>query len=265
MSLAVKADSLEAALEAAVRRFDGTSPVTQQVHAYLGTTGDGVCANSRSRMRLVLEVVAEEGGSLDDAVDVACAVEMLHCSTLVHDSVEDPARSRFGLAHGINAGDALCALAYLQLLEGPARREPASTVEMTRALQAANFSLCAGQAQEVAFARHGAIVDAAYLAMIEGKAALFAVACELGAFAAGAACARAHAYGALGRLYGMAFQIEEHVHADPAARSMTLPPVASRDTVRAYLADGDALAAANRIDASGRVRAFFSREIRQAA
>jgi geranylgeranyl pyrophosphate synthase len=265
MSSAVKADSLEAALEAAVRRFDGTSPVTAQVHAYLDSAGADPGTNARSRMRLVLEVVAEEGGMLDDALDVACAVEILHCSTLVHDSVEDAGRSRFGLAHGINAGDALCALAYLQLLEGPPRRDPDATVEMTRALQAANFSLCAGQAQEVAFARDGASSDAGYLAMIEGKAALFAVACELGAFAAGASCERAHAYGTLGRMYGVAFQMEEHVLADPAARFMMLPPVASLETVRVYLADGEAFAATSGIDASGRVRAFFTREIRQTA
>jgi geranylgeranyl pyrophosphate synthase len=265
MSSAVKADSLEAALEAAVRRFDGTSPVTPQVHQYLGYAGDTAGARSRSRMRLVLEVVAEEGGAAGDGVDVACAVEILHCSTLVHDSVEDAERSRFGLAHGINAGDALCAMAYLQLLDGPPSREPARTVAMTRALQAANFSLCAGQAQEVAFARDGASGDAGYLAMIEGKAALFAVACELGAFVAGASGERAQAYGTLGRMYGMAFQMEDHVQTDPAARSMTLPPVASLATVRAYLADGDAFAGAHGIDASGRVRAFFTREIRQAA
>jgi geranylgeranyl pyrophosphate synthase len=265
MSSAVKADNLEAALEAAIRRFDGTSPVTPQVHAYFGYAGDAAAANPRSRMRLVLEVVAEEGGSYDAAVDVACAVEILHCSTLVHESVEDATRSRFGLAHGINAGDALCAMAYLQLLESPSKRPPELTVAMTRALQEANFSLCAGQAQEVAFARGAATGDDAYLAMIDGKAALFAVACELGAIAAGAACERAHAYGRLGRTYGRAFQMEDHVQTDPAARTLMVPPVASLATARAYLADGDALAAASGIDASGRVRAFFTQAIRPAA
>ena len=117
----VMADSLEAALEAAIRRFDGTSPVTPQVHQYFGYAGDAAGAHQRLRMQLVLEVVAEEGGSAERGLDVASAVEILHNSTLVHDAVEDGARSLFGLAHGINAGDALCAMAYLQLLEGPSR------------------------------------------------------------------------------------------------------------------------------------------------
>lgn len=265
MSSAVKADKLEAALEAAIRRFDGTSPVTSQVHASFGYAGAAAEPVRRLRMQLVLEVVAEEGGPLDDGIDVACAVEILHNSTLVHDTVEDPERARFGLAHGINAGDALCALAYLQLLDGRQSRPPERTVEMTRALQAANFSLCAGQAQELTFAAGGSFGNDAYLAMIAGKAALFSAACELGAFAAGASCERAQAYGRLGRAYATAFQMEDHVRADPAARTWPLPPVASLAAARAYVTEGDAVAAAAGIDASGRVRAFFTRAIHQAA
>jgi geranylgeranyl pyrophosphate synthase len=265
MSSAVKADSLEAGLEAAIRRFDGTSPVTPQVHACFGYAEARDVTNSRSRMQLVLEVVAEEGGSVRDGVDVASAVEILHNSVLVHDGVEDGVRAQFGLAHGINAGDALCAMAFLQLLEEPPRRAAEQTVQMTRALHEANFALCAGQAQEIAFTRGAPITSDAYLTMIGGKAALFAVACQLGAFTAGASCERASAYGRLGRAYGMAFQMEDDVQSDPAARAWTLPAVGSLETVRTYLADADAHAAAAGIDASGRVRAFFTRTIRRAA
>jgi geranylgeranyl diphosphate synthase type I len=261
----VMADSLEAALEAAIRRFDGTSPVTPQVHHHFGYAGDAPGAHQRLRMQLVLEVVAEEGGSAGGGLDVASAVEILHNSTLVHDAVEDGVRSAFGLAHGINAGDALCAMAYLQLLEGPSRRPPEQTVLMTRALQAANFALCAGQAQEIGFADAGAAGDDAYIEMIGGKAALFAVACELGALVAGAPLERTQAYARLGRTSGMALQIESHVQSDPKSRSWALPAVATLATARAYLAEGDALASAAGIDASGRVRAFFARVLRPAA
>lgn len=260
----VMADSLEAALEAAIGRFDGTSPVTPQVHHHVGAAG-AATAHPRLRMQLVLEVVAEEGGRLDDGIDVACAVEILHNSTLVHDAVEDGARLRFGLAHGINAGDALCAMAYLQLLEGPPRRAPEQTVLMTRALHEANFALCAGQAQEIAFERAGSVESDAYVAMIAGKAALFAVACELGALVAGAPPERTQAYARLGRTFGMAFQMENHVQSDPGTRRWTLPGLASPATARAYLSEGDALAEAAGIDVSGRVRAFFARAFRPAA
>jgi geranylgeranyl diphosphate synthase type I len=265
MSSAVKADNLEAALEAAIRRFDGTSPVTPQVHAYFGYTGDAPGTRARSRMQLVLEVVAEEGGSIDDGIDVASAVEILHNSTLVHEAVEDPRRSRFGLAHGINAGDALSAMAYLHVLEGPPRRAPELTVEMTRALQAANFALCAGQAGELGFARGGEISPDAYLEMLRGQAALYAVACELGAFASGASCERAQAYGRLGRTLGVAYRMEDDVRADPATRHWRLPAIATHATVEQTIGEADALAGAAGIDRGGAVRAFFRRAIRHAA
>ncbi len=72
--------------------------------------------------------------------------------------------AHFGIAHGINAGDALSALAYLQLLVDPAVDRPAEqTVAMTRALQEANYAMCGGT-----------------------PGALLGAACELGALAAGA-------------------------------------------------------------------------------
>ena len=217
------AGSLEAALEAAVRRFDGTSPVTPQVHHHFGYAGDAGGAYPRLRMQLVLEVVTEEGGAVEDGLDVASAVEILHNSTLVHEGIEDGVWSRYGLAHGINAGDALCAMAFLQLLEGPPRRPPEQTVTMTRALHAANFELCGGD-----------------------KAAIFAVACELGALVAGASHERAGAYATLGRISARALQTEGEAR-------------------KAHLAEADALAAASAIDAGGRVRAFFAHALRDAA
>jgi geranylgeranyl pyrophosphate synthase len=241
----VMADSLEAALEAAIRRFDGTSPVTPQVHHHVGYAAGAPRDQRRLRMQLVLEVVAEEGGRIEDGIDVACAVEILHNSTLVHDAVEDDSRSLFGLAHGINAGDALCALAYLQLLEGPPRRPPEQTVLMTRALQEANFALCAGQAQELVLAPNRAVEPGAYAAMIAGKAALFAVACELGALVAGAAPERTQAYARLGRTSGMATLV---------------PPADARE----YVAKADAIASEAGIDAGGGVRAFFARALHPA-
>ena len=265
MSSAVKADNLEAALEAAIRRFDGTSPVTPQVHAFFGYAGDAAGSAARSRMQLVLEVVAEEGGAMGDGIDVASAVEILHNSTLVHDAIEDAERSRFGLAHGINAGDALCAIAYLQLLEGPPRRAPEQTVEMTRALQAANFALCAGQAGELAFARGGDVSPDAYLEMLRGQAALYAVACELGAVVGGASCERAQTYARLGRMLGVAYRMEDDVLTTPSTRGWQLPAIATQATVTATLGEADTLADAAGIDRSGTVRAFFRRAIRRAA
>ena len=76
-------------------------------------------------------------------LDVACAVEILYHASLVHDELDGP----FGQAHGINAGDALCAIAFLQLLDGVPRRPDERTVLMTRRLHEANYAMCSGQAE----------------------------------------------------------------------------------------------------------------------
>jgi geranylgeranyl pyrophosphate synthase len=211
-----KADSLEAALEAAIRRFDGTSPVTPQVHYHFGYAGDAGAPHARLRMQLVLEVVAEEQGDPADGVDVACAVEILHESIVVHDTVEGGAWSRFGLAHGINAGDAVSAMAYLQLLEGPPRRPAEQTILMTRALHAANFELCGGD-----------------------RTAIFAVACELGALVAGASAERARDYAKLGRISALALQMQGDVQTADLTAADALASRAGIDAggrVRAFFA-----------------------------
>jgi len=210
-------------------------------------------------MQLVLEVAAAEGASPDVAVDAACAVEILHHSTLVHAGVQHGIPSPFGLAHAINAGDALCAMAYLHVLDGPAQRAPERTVLMTRVLHAANFALCAGLAAEIAFERAGAAGADEYRAMVEGQAALFAAACELGALAAGAPPERAAAYARFGRDYAAGVQMEDHARSAAAARPWRLPAdaAAARD---AFARSGAAAGAA--IDAGGRLRACLTRAIR---
>ena len=213
-------DSLEAALERAVSRFDDGSATSAQMRYHLGFTA-GDRRGERLRARLVLAVAEEEGGRIQDALDAACAVEIVHELSLVHDDIEvgdvrrherDSVWSRFGLAHGINAGDALCAVAYLALLDGTSTRPPEVTVAMTRTLHEAHLAQCGGHARDIVLQSRPGISPAEYRAMIEGKtAALFGAACELGARSAGADDERAGAYARLGRAYGCAIHLEDDV------------------------------------------------------
>jgi len=153
-------------------------------------------------------------------MDAACAIEILHNYSLVHDDIEDGDRMRHGrptvwathgVAHGINTGDAICAMSYLALLQS-GRQSAQTTVAMTRVLHEAHLAMCAGQARDISFESERTVTMENYLAMIGGKtAALFGAACELGALAAGATLDRARAYARLGRSYGLAFQIEDDV------------------------------------------------------
>jgi geranylgeranyl diphosphate synthase type I len=272
-------DSLEAALEQAVARFDDGSATTAQIRYHFGF-GELARRGKRLRPRLVLEVAREEGGRLDDAINAACAVEIVHEFSLIHDDIEDGDRlrrgretlwSRFGLAHALNAGDALCSVAYLALLDGGGA--PERKVLMNRVLLAAHLSMCNGQGRDIAFETEPRVTMEDYRAMIGAKtAALFGAACELGALAAGAGPDRARAYARLGQAYGTAFQIEDDVlgvwgdsvatgkpcGADLAKRKWTFPvvwalagvPSQARETVAAAYAAGTELGPAE-------VRAVF--------
>jgi geranylgeranyl diphosphate synthase type I len=268
----VALDRLEAALERAVTRFDDVSPAAEQIRYHFGF-GDETRRGKRLRSRLVLEVAEEEGVSPEEAIDAAVAVEIIHEFSLIHDDIQDGDRlrrgretlwSRFGLAHAINAGDALCAIAYLALLEGSVGRSPQQTVALSRALLDAHLAMCAGQGRDIAFETEARVTMEDYRAMVGGKTgALFGAACELGALVAGVEPERAKAYARLGRAYGVAFQIEDDVlgtwgdsattgkpsGADLAKRKWTFPvvwalagpPSDARATIAAAYANGSTL------------------------
>jgi geranylgeranyl diphosphate synthase type I len=219
MSSPAVLDELEAALERAVARFDDGSAIGRQIRYHFGF-GEPGRRGKRMRSRLVLAVAEEEGGRAEDALAAACAVEIVHEFSLIHDDIQDRDRvrrgretlwSRYGLAHGINAGDALCSVAYLTLLDGDGA-PPERKLTMNRVLLAAHLAMCGGQGRDIAFETEPRVTMEDYRAMIGGKtAALFGAACELGALAAGADPARAAAYARLGEAYGLAFQIEDDV------------------------------------------------------
>ncbi len=240
-------------------------------------------AGKRLRPQLLLRTALAEGGPLECALDAAVAIEILHNYSLVHDDIEDGDElrhgrttiwKRFGVAHGINAGDALCAISYLTLLHEEAVVPPNRVVEMLQVLHEANLRMCEGQGLDIGFETSTTVTMPQYLEMIAGKTgALFSASCELGALAAGAEPDRARQYGRLGRAYGLAFQIRDDVlgtwgatdvtgkpsGADIARRKWSFPivwalgtpPSADRDVVaRAYATGGLDRAAVNEVVAA---------------
>lgn len=201
----------------------GASPIGEQVrwHFGIGANGAGPRRGKRLRPRLLLGATFEEGGTFEDAVDAAVAIECLHNYSLVHDDIEDGDElrhgsetvwARYGIANGVNAGDSMCAVSYLALLRNTAHLPHARIVAMMQVLHEANLGMCAGQGYDIGFETAAHVAPEEYFAMIDGKtAALFGAACELGARAAGCDDDRAKAYGDLGRCYGRAFQIRDDV------------------------------------------------------
>ena len=231
-------ERFERALEEVVLRAlvpAGDSPIVEQVCWHFGIGSPrGIRQGKRLRPQLLFLIARAEGGTYEDALDAALAVELLHNYSLVHDDIEDGDElrhgrqtvwSRYGAANGINAGDSMCAVSYLTLLRNSCAAPVDRVAVMTRVLHAANLAMCAGQAYDIGFESAEYVTMDAYLAMIDGKTAvLFGAACELGALSAGCDTARAQAYGELGRAYGRAFQVHDDLLGTWGTREETGKP-----------------------------------------
>lgn len=195
----------------------------------------------RLRPQLVMRVAQTEGAALDDALDAAAAVELLHNYSLVHDDIEDRDELRrgrrtlwnvYGIAQAINAGDAMCAITYLTLLKGVDRHPPERVVAMTTLLHEAHRVMCEGQSLDLAFETEAHVDLGRYHEMIAAKtAALFEASCMLGAQCAHADEPAIAAYRGIGRAYGMAFQIRDDLLGIWAAAEHT-GKVAQNDLAR---------------------------------
>jgi len=168
---------------------------------------------------MVMRVATGEGAPIEHALDAAVAVEIFHNYSLVHDDIEDRDELRhgrptlwsaYGVARAINAGDAMCALSFLSLEHAVAYLEPRRVLQMLALLHEAHAVMCEGQSLDLYFESERSVGVRDYYRMIECKTAeLFDASCRLGAHAAGCDDATIAGYGAVGRAYGMAFQIRD--------------------------------------------------------
>lgn len=173
------------------------------------------------RLRPVMAMLACEaaGGSPEDALPVALAVELVHNFSLVHDDIMDRDATRRGRptvhtkwdeSTAILAGDVLFARAFEVLSAIP---DAAAHRDASRLLSEAIRRLCEGQAYDMLFERQAHVTTQAYLDMIRGKTALLFEAAARG----GAICAQrvepdaVSALSVYGECFGMAFQVADDI------------------------------------------------------
>jgi len=177
----------------------------------------------RVRPVLVLAFCEACGGTAETALPFACALELLHSYSLIHDDLpcmDDAATRRgkpashirFGEARALLAGDALLALAFEVLLsaEGlPAERLAEAGRVLARA--AGYAGMVAGQTMDLSNEKRQ--IDAALLRQTDAlkTGALIAAACELGCIAAGADASQRGAALEYARGIGLAFQIKDDI------------------------------------------------------
>ena len=185
----------------------------------------------RLRPRLLMTVAQAEGGETRAALDAAAAIEILHNYSLVHDDIEDHDELRhgrktlwavYGIPQALNAGDAMCALSFLVLMNARGHHRDERVLAMVHALNDAHSTMCDGQSLDLAFERRAHVSLPEYREMIAAKtAALFGASSELGALCAPCDTATVRAYREIGIAYGLAFQIQDDLMGIWAPESAT--------------------------------------------
>jgi geranylgeranyl diphosphate synthase type I len=200
-------------------------PYYGMLHYHLGWLDEELnpiqtASGKRLRPLLCLLSCQALGGVPSQALPAACAIELIHNFSLVHDDIQDASQTRrgrravwdiWGLDQGINAGDGLFALAHLALHRLSDRGvSPSRQLAASLALNRACLALCEGQYFDMAFEELLNIDLDQYLWMIRRKtAALLAASTEIGASLATDDDRAIKQFYQFGEQLGLAFQIQD--------------------------------------------------------
>jgi geranylgeranyl diphosphate synthase type II len=211
----------------------------------------------RIRPLLVLASAEATGGQPEDVLPAACAVELIHTYSLIHDdlpSMDDSAMRRglptchvaFGEALAVLAGDALHALAFSLMAQTAQTVGPARAVRAIEEVASAigTQGMVGGQVLDIlaehrpAYARFGAWPEdrRAGVGMIHRwkTAALIRACVRAGAILAGAAPGDLEALTTYGEHMGRAYQIIDDI-LDEVGEAGVLGKDVGRDAVSSKL------------------------------
>lgn len=169
------------------------------------------------RLRPILVILSARAvkGSVEQAVDAAVAIELLHNFTLVHDDIMDNDHLRRGhsTVHtkwdesvAILAGDGLIGLAYRQLMKLPAEY----LIPVCRLFTEGVIEVCEGQAFDKEFETQEGVSLDDYFRMIGKKTGrLITMATQIGAILGGGSEEEIAILSEYGSIIGIAFQIQD--------------------------------------------------------
>jgi geranylgeranyl diphosphate synthase, type II len=252
-----RVEFVERALELKVGGHDGPGAQLLEAMRYSLLAGG-------KRLRPILAIAACEavGGDPADALGLACALEMIHTYSLIHDDLpcmddDDLRRGRptnhkvYGDAIATLAGDALLTDAFRVLARSATDRLPAAVVLQTVAEladAAGSAGMVIGQAIDIA--SEGKATDLPTLEYLHARktGALFLAAVRGGAILGGADSAQLAALTEYGRALGLAFQVIDDIldveasaeqlgkrtHKDDAHGKATYPGLMGVERSRAF-------------------------------
>ncbi len=228
----------QAEIEQALTRF-----VPAHAPAGLGEAMRYAVLDGGKRLRplLVLATCNAVGGLREAALRAACAVELIHAYSLVHDDMpcmdDDVLRRgkptvhvKFGEAQALLAGDALQALAFELLVPGDGSLPDAMSARLCRllALAAGADGMAGGQAVDLASV--GVALDQPALEAMHRRktGALLQASVTMGAATGAPAPDTLAALTEYGAHLGLAFQVVDDI-LDVTADSATLGKTAGKD------------------------------------
>lgn len=181
-----------------------------------------LAGGKRLRPSMLLACVDMLGGSVDDALDFACAVEMIHTYSLIHDDLpgmDDDTMRRgrptnhvvFGVGQAILAGDGLLNLAFETML-GCGCSHPERAADYLGAMEevargSGVTGMIAGQVMDL-YCEHQNSMDERALAYIQRNktACMFVYPLRAAGRICGASEEQLAALEAYGRAFGLLFQ-----------------------------------------------------------
>ena len=178
----------------------------------------------RLRPAIALAACRAAGGTADEAVSSACALEMLHTYSLIHDDLpaidDDDLRRgqptlhrQYDEATAILAADALQPLAF-DVLAGASGIAPATRVKLVKLLADACGSIGMTGGQSLDLAAEGQSLDAAqieHMYSLKTGALIHASVVSASELSADLSPERISALDAFGRTIGIAFQIKDDI------------------------------------------------------
>jgi len=172
--------------------------------------------NGGKRIRPILCIATAEAFG-KEALAPAIAIELFHCSTLVHDDLpcmdDDDLRRgtptchiKFGEANAVLTGDALMIHAFQILAE---HGDPRLSLELAKA--AGSLGVIAGQVEDLAAEGKEPNADLIEFIHMNKTAILIRAAIRMGAIVGGAGEDELEALSVFGEKIGLAFQIEDDI------------------------------------------------------
>jgi len=191
--------------------------LTEIYKYHLGLDDDWSKQGKRIRPLLTLMCCAGTDAKWQKSLPAAVSIELIHNFSLIHDDIEDNGLIRrgkdavwvkWGLSHGLNAGDAMFTSAFKVLLTLKDNVSENITLKAVELLAETCGQLTMGQFLDIDFEEREFVSADEYLQMINGKtAALISCSTKMGALIGGFPPEEQKKYHDFGKALGIAFQM----------------------------------------------------------